>query len=269
MTSHIECKVDRVQIDRFETLYPNIASKLLSRDILDGRATSVEGLAVDPMRFVLEKWTKRQLRNAGVKETAITKPFDAEDRLHRQFHEGLFQSNLSPDFTRALAAFGRATLTGDVDTTSSVCLWLRGVVETMRIPSHYLQKPSLSRSATGVTTDIRPIGTGTAHDAMRGLLWLIRSSGYSGLILCIDEVEELSKLGSRKRQDQALQALREYVDHAGGEGGYLSLCMYWRRPQRCSRARTTSHATTRSQPASSLSVRNSIGEPPSRPGPNS
>jgi hypothetical protein len=61
---------------------------------------------------------------------------------------------------------------------------------------------------------------------MRGLLWLIRSAGYKGLVLCIDEVEELARLGNRKRQDQALQALREYVDHAGGDGGYLGLCMY-------------------------------------------
>lgn len=44
--------------------------------------------------------------------------------------------------------------------------------------------------------------------------------------IVIDEVEELAKLGTRKRQDQALQALREYVDHAGGEGGYRHLCMY-------------------------------------------
>jgi hypothetical protein len=44
--------------------------------------------------------------------------------------------------------------------------------------------------------------------------------------LCIDEIEELAKLTTRKRQDQALQALREFVDHAGGEGGFRHLCVY-------------------------------------------
>lgn len=55
---------------------------------------------------------------------------------------------------------------------------------------------------------------------------MVKAAGYKGLVLCIDEVEELAKLGSKKRQDQALQALREYVDHAGGEGGFRNLCLY-------------------------------------------
>jgi hypothetical protein len=61
---------------------------------------------------------------------------------------------------------------------------------------------------------------------MRGLLWLVRDAGYAGLILCVDEVEELARLRTQTRQDQALQALREFVDHGGGEGGFKHLCMY-------------------------------------------
>ena len=225
MTSHIECKVDKVQIDRFETLYPNIASKLVSQDLLDTRAEAPDGLEVDAMRFLLERWTRLQLRAAGVKENGLTKPFDADNRLYLQFQNGLLKSNLPPDFTRALAGFARGSLIDDFETTNAVAGWLRGVAEKVRIPNIYLQKPNPTVKSTTVT-ELRPIGKGTAHDAMRGLLWLVRAAGYRGLVLCIDEVEELAKLGTKKRQDQALQALREYVDHAGGEGGYRHLCMY-------------------------------------------
>lgn len=225
MTSHIECKVDKVQIDRFETLYPNIASKLLSQDLLDARAQSPDGLEVDPMRFLLERWTRLQLRAAGVKENGLTKPFDADNRLYLQFQKRLLTSNLPPDFARALAGFARGSLIDDFETTNAVAGWLRGVGEKVRVPNTYLQKPNPSAKG-GSVTELRPIGKGTAHDAMRGLLWLVRAAGYHGLVLCIDEVEELAKLGTKKRQDQALQALREYVDHAGGEGGYRHLCMY-------------------------------------------
>lgn len=225
MTAHIECKVDNVQIDRFETLYPNIVGKLLAQDILDARTNAADGLDVDAVRFLMERWTRSQLRAAGVKENGLTKPFDADDRLYLQFQRGLFKSNLSPDFTRALAAFARASLTEDFETTNAVCRWMQGIAEKARIRTAYLQKPNPTTRSSAIT-ELRPIGKGTAHDAMRGVLWLVRAAGYRGLVLCIDEVEELAKLGTKKRQDQALQALREYVDHAGGEGGYRHLCMY-------------------------------------------
>lgn len=226
MTSHIECKVDNVQIDRFETLYPSITSKLLSQEILDAHSDTPDALAIDSIRFLLSRWTRGQLEAAGVRENGLTKPFDADNRLYLQFQRGLFQSNLSPDFTRAIAAFARASLAADFETTTGVCSWLRGTSEKLRIPAVYLQRPNASAAIASAVVELRPIGKGTAHDTMRGLLWLIRAAGYKGLVLCIDEVEELAKLGSRKRQDQALQALREYVDHAGGEGGYHHLCMY-------------------------------------------
>jgi hypothetical protein len=76
------------------------------------------------------------------------------------------------------------------------------------------------------TFDLRPINAGTVHDAMGGLLWLVKDTGYAGLVVCIDEVEELAHLRTQKRQDRALQALREYVDHAGGDHGFKWLCMY-------------------------------------------
>ncbi len=224
-TAHVECKVDRVQIDRFETLYPQIVGKLLSSDLLEAAGSGTAAEQVDPARFLLERWSKRQFKKSGIREDGISKPFDADDRLYAQFQRGLLQSSLPPDFTRALVGYARASLAGDFETMTATSGWLRGINEKIRIPAQYLRR-SGPAAAGGAGIDIRAIGRGNATDVMRGLLWLIREAGYAGLVLCIDEVEELAKLGSRKRQDQALQALREYVDHAGGDGGYANLCMY-------------------------------------------
>jgi hypothetical protein len=116
-------------------------------------------------------------------------------------------------------------LSRDYEVAYSIGNWVGGLSEKLEIPRRYLQKPTLSKD-TGEVVALKPIRKGTAVDAMRGVLWLVRAAGYKGLVLCIDEVEELAKLGSKKRQDQALQALREYVDHAGGEGGFSNFCMY-------------------------------------------
>jgi hypothetical protein len=220
-TSHVECKVDGVQIDRFETLYPRIVAKLKATDLI----SSDQDLSVDPARWLLEKWARDQIKRSGIREDGLTRPFDAEARLYGQLEKRLLRSSLPPDFIRATAAFARAYLDRDPETMTAVSGWISGVKEGISIPSRYLRVPS-ARQHEGKPVNLRAIGKGTARDAMRGLLWLVRSAGYTGLVLCIDEIEELAKLGSKKRQDQALQALREYVDHAGGEGGFRNLCMY-------------------------------------------
>jgi hypothetical protein len=64
-------------------------------------------------------------------------------------------------------------------------------------------------------------------EALRGVLWLLRTSGFSGLVLCIDEIEEIAKLSPKKRQDQSFQTLREFVDNSDGALGIRHLCTYF------------------------------------------
>src|SRR5262245_59831057 len=56
MTAHVECKGVRVQIDRFETLYPRIVSKLSSKDLAS--TSSDDSATIDPARFLLERWSR-------------------------------------------------------------------------------------------------------------------------------------------------------------------------------------------------------------------
>lgn len=225
VTSHVECKLDQVEIDRFETLYPKIAEKLLMADLGSGSTPGRPEPPADPMRHLSERWARAVLRKAGVREEALSRPFDADERVYGYFQNRLLRSALPVQFVQALMGFTRATLAGDHDTTAAICAWLRGVPDNLSLPAVYLANPKTFNKGARPAV-IRPIGKGTVHEVMRGLLWLIRDAGYSGLVLCIDEVEELARLGTQKRQDQALQALREFVDHAGGEGSYDSLCMY-------------------------------------------
>jgi BREX system ATP-binding protein BrxC/D len=225
-TAHIECKTDKVEIDRFETLYPKIVEKLLTPDSMDGiEGPTSTAAPVDAAGALLDKWSKKVLQKSGIRENALSRPFDADERVYGYFERELFRSSLPSQFVHAALAYCRALLEKDVRTTSSVVAWFKGGLESLSIPAAYISSPKKTR-AVARDALYRPIGKGTAHDAMRALLWLIRDAGYAGLVLCIDEVEELARLGTQKRQDQALQALREFVDHAGGEGGYRSLCMY-------------------------------------------
>src|ERR1700752_4712070 len=96
-TSHIECKVDGVQIDRFETLYPQIVGKLKAADMLADDAEA----SIDPARWLLEKGPGNKAKGAGIREEGLTRPFDAELRLYGQLEKRLLRSSLPPDFIRA------------------------------------------------------------------------------------------------------------------------------------------------------------------------
>jgi hypothetical protein len=225
-TSHVECKLDGVQIDRFETLYPKITARLLmpglSADHFDA-AHPVRG----PIQLLLDQWSAKMLNSVGIHADAIRRPVDADNRLYHQLYKGLLSSNFPSDFTKAMAVYVRAALANDFDIMMRICSWLGGVDEKISVPEKYLQKPDMSKPSTAHrTVDLRPIGRGTAREVLRGFLWLIKESGAKGLVLCIDEIEELRHLPQRRRRDQALQMLREFVDEAGGDGGCRYLCMY-------------------------------------------
>lgn len=219
-TAHLECRADHVEIDRFETLYPALVRKLA----MPGMRS--DGSDVDPARYLLERWSAGLRRAAGIRDDGITRPFDTDARIFRRLGETLHRSNLSADFVNALTAFARAEGEGDNETMVAVTRWLKADGERLSVPRRYMGKPiALGAGLTGMVS-LSPIGRGNATDAMRGLLWLVRAAEFAGLVLCIDEIEELAKLKTRKRQDQSLQALREYVDHAGGQGGFKFLCIY-------------------------------------------
>ncbi|HEX3423819.1 MAG TPA: BREX system ATP-binding domain-containing protein [Sphingomicrobium sp.] len=220
VTAHLECRADHVEIDRFETLYRVLVAKL----VMPGASSNEAD--VDPARYLLERWSDALRRAAGIRDDGITRPFDADARIFRRLGETLHRSNLSADFVNALTAFARARTEDDSETMVAVARWLKADADRMSIPRRYLGKQTALGGALPGTIPLSPIGRGNATEAMRGLLWLIRAAGFTGLVLCIDEIEELAKLRTRKRQDQSLQALREYVDHAGGQGSFRHLCMY-------------------------------------------
>jgi hypothetical protein len=95
VTAHIECKVDGVQIDRFETLYPQIVSKLAFPTGANGFQR--DGYSFEnPMRALLERWTRQQINAVGIRAETIARPFDADIRLYSHLERNLFRTICRP-----------------------------------------------------------------------------------------------------------------------------------------------------------------------------
>jgi adenosylhomocysteinase len=232
-TAHLECRRDQVQLDRLETVYARVLYKLRSKEMLDDAARSGQDLgSFDGARWFLTRWANEVLKKAGFVNGPIRRTMEVDERLCGILERGLMKSNLPEDFKRALFAFSRAFLLNQNDVCSAIIAWLKGSDERVFLPRSLLQAarragivPSGSKSEQVIV--LNPVGRATSTEYLRAIVWLIRATGHLGLVLCIDEVEECAKLSPKKRQDQAFQTLREFIDNSDGELGLRHLCTYF------------------------------------------
>src|SRR5439155_10042287 len=179
---------------------------------------------VDGGRWLLDKWASLMMAKAGYSPGPVRRTMEVDERLCNLLQKQVMETNLLGDFRRALFAYARATLLSNTAIRNELTEWLRGEERRVMIPTNLIQ-PQSAGTVPGVgarhlsTSTLPPIGRATSLEAFRGILWLLRASGFSGLVLCIDEIEEIAKLSPKKRQDQSFQTLREFVDNSDGALG--------------------------------------------------
>src|SRR6266853_503620 len=81
VTSHIECHFDKVEIDKFETLYPPLVKKLDAADFVALSEDTETTKSPQPIRVILNKWTDKQFSAIGYRADARSRPFDLDRRL--------------------------------------------------------------------------------------------------------------------------------------------------------------------------------------------
>src|SRR5215213_7151544 len=73
-SAHLECRQDKVELDRFETVYPSIIQKLrLFPDVLDNEDEGSD----DPARKLLDLWAEKLLIEVGHIKQAVMRPLEA------------------------------------------------------------------------------------------------------------------------------------------------------------------------------------------------
>ena len=103
-----------------------------------------------------------------------------------------------PQFAAALRAYRTAQRQGDHATAEGLAGWLAGQPHVAA---------SIKRVA-GVKGDVDHFA---ALSFLRGLLLILKDSGYSGLVLVLDEIETLQRVRGDVRE-KGLNALRQLID---------------------------------------------------------
>lgn len=229
-SAHLECRRDKVELDKFETVYPGVIQKLrLFPDSLDSKDQTSE----DPAWKLLDLWANRVLAEVGYVRQAVMRPIESEARLFDLLQDRVLRKNLPADFQTVLCAYPRAIIQEDLVAQRDLITWFKGENRKINIPGCLLSKPGQRVNAPGVDRrlvqpiTLRPVASATSLDVFRGVTWLLRQCNYSGLILAIDEVEQLARLRPAVRRERALQTLREFVDNTDGDIGLQRVAIYF------------------------------------------
>lgn len=187
-TAEVQVSINDTPLHHLETVYRRLIERL---------ETSADG--PNAFQAVVEGWLYqvgeevRRLRGLSENDPAFA---DAtEERLEDKLAD---LSRRNPAFAQVLRAYHRSMHEGDFGAAQGVLAWLAG-------------QPHTDRSVTAGAGVKGKIDGQAALTFLGGVLQLLRQSGYSGLVIVLDEVETIQRMNSQTRE-KSLNALRQLMD---------------------------------------------------------
>jgi hypothetical protein len=184
-------------LHNFEELYRKIMGGLRVADNKKIPAFSV----------ILEEW----LLDLEDKVSAIEgiSPEDNEEEFKKAMdkkinEELLVVGSIASSFANAIRAFYDAKYKGDTILAQAAVGWLKGENIGIEI-----------KRKLGVTGSVK---RENSFEFFRALLHMIKSTGYEGLVIILDEVETVQKLPRKDMRDQAYENLRLFIDETDRNG---------------------------------------------------
>jgi len=187
--TEVQINETETPLHRLETVYRRLVEHLGTADTASGAFRGV----IDGWFYALEQ---------DVLADASVDASDAEGLLLRT--NALMEARLgaisktAPAFSAVLRTYRRALAAGDGMLADGLISWLAG-------------QPNVAaniKRAAGIKGDLDHFG---ATNFLVGLLTILRDSGFSGLVMVLDEVETLQRMRTDTRE-KGLNALRQWID---------------------------------------------------------
>jgi hypothetical protein len=188
-TAEVQISETETPLHRLETVYRRAMERLSTADTIQGAFRSV----VDGWFYGLEEEVLADGQIDPTDEAAIAAA--TETLLEKRFST---ISRATPQFALALRGYRRARAEGEVAIADGLIAWLGG-------------QPHVGASAKRSAGIKGEVDHYAALNFLRGLLTVLRDSGYVGLVLVLDEVETLQRVRGDVRE-KGLNALRQLVD---------------------------------------------------------
>ena len=186
-SSEVQISEAETPLHRLETVYRRLIEHLMT-----------EGGERGAMRAIIDGWFY------ALEEEVLAREGDCAEEQLLQTTEALMTERLrpierqAPAFGACLRAYRHAVAAGDEALASGLIAWMSGQPNVA----------AATKRAAGIKGDIDHFG---ALGFLQGLLLILRDSGFSGLVLVLDEVETLQRVRGDVRE-KSLNALRQFMD---------------------------------------------------------
>lgn len=185
--AEVQVSETETPLHRLETVYRRLVEHLGTAEQQRGALRSI----IDGWFYALEE--EALARGHGDDEAAL---LAATEALMRERLRTIEQQ--APAFGACLRGYRNALAAGQEDVASGLIAWMSAQPNVAQ---------SVKRNA-GIRGDIDHFG---ALGFLQGLLLILRDSGFSGLLLVLDEVETLQRVRGDVRE-KSLNALRQFMD---------------------------------------------------------
>ena len=188
-TAEVQVSEAETPLHRLETVYRRAMERLSTADAFQGAFRPV----IDGWFYTLEEEVLAEGRVDPSDAAALAAATGAllESRLSAI-------SRVTPQFAVALRGYRRAQVEGDGATAEGLIAWLAGQPHV----------GAAAKRAAGLKGEVDHFA---ALSFLRGLLTVLRDSGYAGLVLVLDEIETLQRVRGDVRE-KGLNALRQLID---------------------------------------------------------
>jgi hypothetical protein len=192
-TAEVQISETETPLHRLETVYRRAMEQLSTADCFLGAFRSI----IDGWFYGLEAEVLAEGTIDPNDEAALARRTD--DLLERRLVE---ITRATPQYAAALRAYRTAQRGDDHAAAEGLAGWLAG-------------QPHIAsgvKRIAGVKGDVDHFA---ALSFLRGLLLILKDSGYSGLVLVLDEIETLQRVRGDVRE-KGLNALRQLLDDIDG-----------------------------------------------------
>lgn len=192
-TAEVQISETETPLHKLETVYRRAMEQLSTADCFLGAFRSV----IDGWFYGLEEDV---LAEGTIDPNDVETLAEKSDELLEQRLVEITRA--TPQFSAALRSYRAAQRVNDHATAEGLAGWLAG-------------QPHISASVkrtAGVKGDVDHFA---ALSFLRGLLLILKDSGYSGLVLVLDEIETIQRVRSDVRE-KGLNALRQLLDDVDG-----------------------------------------------------